>query len=267
MNVRARQSLMQSFLERLSFLRGLTPLALGLVLWQLAQGAGAVSAYFPPPSTWYGGLMRLAADGRLFKASLATMETILLGLLLASLFGSCLGVLVGSSSRARRALGPLLEFFRAMPPPAIVPLAILFLGYDERMKLTIVAVSAMWPILLNTTAAVERIHPILIDVAVSFRLTTFERVTRVTFPAAVPAILLGLKIALPLTIVLTLLVEILTSIDGLGSLMIAAQRNYQSAQVYALLAYVGVLGFLLNMVFSAMEAFVLRRWPPRSLNA
>ena len=258
---------MNTLVRHLRSLRGLTPLMLGLVLWQFAQSGGARSAYFPPPSAWYSGLSQLANGGRLAKASLATVETILLGLMLAAVLGSCIGVLIGVSAQARRALSPLLEFCRAMPPPAIVPLAILFLGYDERMKLTIVAISAMWPVLLNTTAAVERIHPIMMDVATSFRLSQLESIRLIIFPAAIPAILLGLKVALPLTIVLTLLVEILTSIDGVGSLMIAAQRNYQSAQVYGLLAFVGVFGFLLNMGFAFMEAIIMRRWPPRNLSA
>lgn len=265
MKARAAYAVLKALLAHLPPLRGLLPLALGLAAWQMAQSGGRVSAYFPPPSAWWTGIAPLAANGRLATASLATIETILLGLLLAALFGACIGILVGVSPRARRALGPLLEFCRAMPPPAIVPLAILFLGYDERMKLTIVALSAMWPVLLNTTAAVERIHPILLDVAVSFRLTTIDRVWRVIFPSTIPAILLGLKVALPLTIVLTLLVEILTSIDGVGALMIAAQRNYQSAQVYGLLAYVGFFGFLLNIAFSLIEATIMRRWPPTGL--
>lgn len=244
--------------------RGLLPLVLVLLLWQLVQTGS--SPYFPPPSAWWSGLVQLAAGGRLLTASLATIQTIILGLLLSIVVGALIGILIGISRRANRALGPLLEFCRAMPPPAIVPLAILFLGYDERMKLTIVALSAMWPILLNTSSAVQRIHPILIDVTVSFRLSLLDRVRRVIIPSVIPAILLGIRIALPLTIVLTLLVEILTSIEGIGALMIAAQRNFQSGQVYGLLAFVGLFGFLLNNAFTIVQAVILRRWPPRSVN-
>ena len=195
--------------------RGLLPLIFVLVLWQLLQTGN--SPYFPPPSAWWNGLAQLAVSGRLLTASLATIQTVVVGLALAIVAGAFIGVIVGISPRANRALGPLLEFCRAMPPPAIVPLAILFLGYDERMKLTIVALSAMWPILLNTSSAVQHIHPILLDVTTSFRLSMFDRIIRVIIPSVVPAILLGIRIALPLTIVLTLLVEILTSIEGIGA--------------------------------------------------
>lgn len=245
--------------------RGLLPLILTLVAWQLLQTGN--SPYFPPPSAWWNGMVQIAAGGRLLTASLATIETIIVGLAIAIVAGVLIGVLIGISPLTSRALSPLLEFFRAMPPPAIVPLSILFLGYDERMKLTIVAISAMWPVLLNTSSAIQHIHPILLDVSTSFRLSLLERIRLIVIPSVVPAILLGIRIALPLTIVLTLLVEILTSIEGIGALMIAAQRNFQSGQVYGLLVLVGLFGFVLNNAFSIAQAVILRRWPPRNVQA
>jgi ABC-type nitrate/sulfonate/bicarbonate transport system permease component len=243
--------------------RGLLPLVVVLILWQMFQSGH--SPYFPPPSAWWSGLVQIASGGGLLTACLASLKTIVAGLALSIAAGTALGVLIGISPRAARALGPLLEFCRAMPPPAIVPLAILFLGYDARMKLTIVAVSAMWPILLNTSSAVRHIHPLLIDVARSFRLSMFERIRLIVIPSAVPAILLGVRIALPLTIVLTLLVEILTSIEGIGALMIAAQRNFQSGQVYGLLVLAGLFGFVISNAFSMVQAVIMRRWPPRNV--
>ena len=244
---------------------GLLPLVVALTLWQVLQTGQ--SPYFPPPSAWWAGIVQLAHGGRLVPATLATMQTIVLALFLAIIFGVAVGTLIGTSRMASRALGPLLEFCRAMPPPAIVPLAILFLGYDERMKLSIVALSVTWPILLNTSSAVEHINPLLLDVATSFRLSLWNRLRLVVVPAVVPAILVGIRVALPLTIVLTLLVEILTSVDGLGALMIAAQRNFQSGQVYGLLVLVGLFGFLLNNAFSIAQALILQRWPPRNGSA
>jgi ABC-type nitrate/sulfonate/bicarbonate transport system permease component len=243
--------------------QGLVPLVAVLVLWQVLQTGN--SPYFPPPSAWWNGLVQIAASGKLLVACGATLKTIVAGLALAIIAGIALGVLIGTSPRAARALGPLLEFCRAMPPPAIVPLAILFLGYDERMKLTIVALSAMWPILLNTSSAIQHIHPLLLDVSTSFHLSPFERIRFIIVPSVVPAILLGIRIALPLTIVLTLLVEILTSIEGIGALMISARRNFQSGQVYGLLVLVGLFGFVINNAFSIVQAAILRRWPPRSV--
>ena len=263
MSFRSSFAIVTQLVSELPSPRGLLPVIMILAAWQLFQTGN--SPYFPPPSAWWSGLVQVAAGGRLLTACVATIRTIVAGLAMAIVAGVLIGVLIGMSQRANRALGPLLEFCRAMPPPAIVPLAILFLGYDERMKLSIVAVSAMWPILLNTSAAIRHIHPILLDVSMSLRLSVFERVRLVVVPSVVPAILLGIRIALPLTIVLTLLVEILTSIEGVGALMIAAQRNFQSGQVYGLLVLVGLFGFLLNNAFSIIQTVILRRWPPRNV--
>jgi ABC-type nitrate/sulfonate/bicarbonate transport system permease component len=128
----------------------------------------------------------------------------------------------------------------------------------------VVALAALWPILLNTASAAERLNPLLIDVARSFRLGWLDRIRRVIAPAVIPAVLLGIRVALPLAIVVTLLVEILTSIDGIGALMIRAQRNFQSGQVYGLLVLVGLFGYLVNDVFAVIEAVVLSRFPPRN---
>jgi len=96
-------------------------------------------------------------------------------------------------------------------------------------------------------------------------LSLSERIRLIVIPSVMPSILLGIRIALPLCIVLTLLVEMLTSIEGIGALMIAAQRNFQSGQVYGLLVLVGLFGFLINTVFSVVQTVILRRWPPRDI--
>ena len=127
-----------------------------------------------------------------------------------------------------------------------------------------VALAALWPILLNTASAAERINPLLLDVARSFRLSAADRIRCIVAPAVVPALLLGIRVALPLAVVVTLLVEILTSLEGIGALMIRAQRNFQSGQVFGLLVVVGLFGYLVNSIFAVIEAAVMRRWPPRS---
>ena len=243
-------------------LRGLLPLLLLLVLWQLLQSGP--SPYFPAPSQWWTAAQRLFDRDHLLAAFDATTRTFLAGLVLAILVGTFLGLLIGVSALAARALGPLLEFMRAIPPPATVPVAALLIGYNESMKLTVVTLSALWPILLNTTSAVRQIDPLLIDVARSFRLTSWERIRRIVAPSVVPSLLIGIRVALPLALVVALLVEMLTSLPGIGALMIRSQRNFQSSEVYALLVLVGLFGFVVNDVFAVIESIVLRRWPPRT---
>ena len=242
--------------------RGLLPLVLLLIVWQLLQSGP--SPYFPAPSQWWTATVTLFNRDHLTAALLATTVTFIEGLMLAIVAGTVLGVLVGVSDRAARALQPLFEFMRAIPPPVTVPVAALLIGYSETMKLTVIVLSALWPILLNTTSAVRQIDPLLLDVARSFRLGPLERIRRIILPAIVPSLLLGIRIAIPLAIVVTLLVEMLTSLPGVGALMIRSQRNFQSSEVYALLVLIGLFGFVVNDLFSLIEAFIMRRWPPRA---
>src|SRR5262245_33043920 len=118
-----------AMLGRLPALRGLLPLLLFLAAWQ-AFGP-AQSPYFPPPSQWWTGVADLASRGRLWPAMAATLLTFGYGLACAALLGATVGILIGMSRLASRALGPLLEFCRALPPPVVVPVAILLLGYGE----------------------------------------------------------------------------------------------------------------------------------------
>lgn len=242
-------------------LRGLLPLVAAVTAWQvLAPGP---SAFFPAPFEWWKAAVALWDSGQLLPAFAATMTTFAEGLALAVAIGGALGVAIGTWRPVERALSPLLEFLRAIPPPVTVPIATLLLGYDVRMKLTVVVLSALWPILLNTSSAAARIEPLLFDVARTFRLSTARWIGQVVIPSAVPSVLLGIRVAIPLAIVVTLLVEMLTSLPGVGALMIQSQRNFQSAQVYALLVMVGLFGFIVNDLFAIVEAVVLRRWPPR----
>jgi ABC-type nitrate/sulfonate/bicarbonate transport system permease component len=241
--------------------RGLLPLALLLTAWQLLQSGP--SPYFPAPSQWWAATVALIDRQHLAAAFGATVLTFLEGLGLAIAIGTGLGVLIGISDRTARALQPLLEFMRAIPPPVTVPVAALLIGYNESMKLTVVVLSALWPVLLNASSAVRQIDPVLLDVARSFRLSAAERLTRVILPAIVPALLIGIRVAIPLAIVVTLLVEMLTSLPGIGAIMIMSQRNFQSGEVYALLVLVGLFGFVVNDLFALIEGAILRRRPPR----
>ena len=249
-----------SLLRQLPSPLGFLPLALLLAAWEVLQRGP--SPYFPRPSIWWAGMLELARTGALGTAVITTLDTLLVGLTAAVLSGALIGLLIGLSRTASRSLSPLLEFLRAVPPPAVVPLVILLLGYDDGMKIFVVTFSALWPVLLNVAGAVARIHPLLFDVAHSFHLRAPTRLRVIVLPSIAPALFVGIRVALPLAIVVTLLVEILTSIGGLGALMIAAQRNFKAGQVYGLLILIGLIGFALNCVLVASETFVLRHWPP-----
>ena len=252
----------RSLFRNMPPLRGLLPLLLLLLVWQIVQSGP--SPYFPAPSEWWSAALRLSRREQLLSAFVSTASSFLVGLMLAAFIGASLGVAIGSSRRVARALRPLLEFMRSIPPPATVPVAGLLIGYNESMKIVVIVLAALWPVLLNTSAAVDQIHPLLRDVSRTFRLSARERMWRILLPSIIPGLLLGIRVAIPLTIILALLVEMLTSLPGIGALMIRSQRNFQSSEVYALLVLVGLFGLFVNNAFLILESWLLRRWPPRA---
>ncbi|HEX4407826.1 MAG TPA: ABC transporter permease subunit [Xanthobacteraceae bacterium] len=243
-------------------LRGLLPLVVLLALWQAINPQG--SPYFPPPSSWWTGLSVLAKSGRLGAALSSTLITFVLAIALSCVLGGLLGLLLGRSRAARRALGPTLEFFRGLPPPVIVPVAVLLLGYVQSLKLVVVVLVAIWPILLNTASATAAVSELLVEVSHTLRLGRVATLYKIIVPSAVPAFLVGVRSAIPLAIIITLLVEMLTSLPGVGSLIVISQRQFHSAEVYGLLIVVGLMGFVINAIFVTIEGVTLRRFPPRA---
>jgi ABC-type nitrate/sulfonate/bicarbonate transport system permease component len=242
-------------------LRGLLPLAVLLVIWELT--ASDESPYFPPPSRWMKGLADLWENGSLWPAARDTLSTFVIALIVAAVLGTLLGLVVGASRKVDRALGPTLEFARAMPPAAVVPIAALLIGYDTTMKVAVVTFAAIWSILLNTRAGVRSIDPVLLDTARCLRLNRFDSARKCVVPALLPSIFLGVRVAAPVALVITLLVEIVTRIDGVGALIATAQRNYLAGQVYGLILLAGLFSFLVNGVVSMVQAYAFRNRPLR----
>lgn len=241
-------------------LPGLLPLGLLLVLWQLT--ATRLPPYFPPPTEWAVGLRELWDVGLLLPAAAATVRTFGLGLGAAIALGTALGLAVGASPTVDRALRPTLEFARAMPPAAVVPIATLLLGFTATMKVVVVTSAALWSILLNTRAGVRQVDPVLLDTARSLHLRGSDRLRKVVLPALLPSVFVGVRVAAPVALVITLLVEILTRVDGIGALIGLSQRNFQFARGYGLILVAGLFSLAVNALVSTLQSFALRHYPP-----
>ncbi|HKZ15640.1 MAG TPA: ABC transporter permease subunit [Solirubrobacterales bacterium] len=240
-------------------LKGLIPLMILLVIWQLAGSDSSLS--FPPPSSWIDSLRELADHGSLGPALRTTLVTFALSLVIATVIGAAVGMAIGASRRVDRALTPTLDFFRSLPPPAVVPVAALILGISLRMSVTVVVIAIVWPILLNTAGAMRDIPAVRIEMSRTLGLGRFERIIKVVIPSLLPAIMVGVRVAVSISLVVTLLVEIIGSSDGVGQLLAERQQSFDAAAVWGLLLLIGVLGFAINALIAAAEQRLLRNWP------
>ena len=190
-----------------------------------------------------------------------TMRLYLEGLILAILLGVALGMALGASRRVTQALSPLLEFLRATPAAAIVPGVLLLLHANARSQILIVVYGSVWPVLLNTTAARRALPSLRLDMADTMRLSWWERMRKVVLPSLLPEIVIGIRVTAPICLIVTLLVDYLIATGGIGYVLVQAEQQFNAAEAFALLAVIGIVGILLNLLLGTLERLVLRRWP------
>lgn len=260
--VRRRSAAESKRLPSVPPLRGLLPLVLVLAIWELVQREQ--SPYVPRPSLWVHAVAELWREGVLAPAVVATLKTFALSLTVATVLGAIIGVVVGRSRFVDRLSGPLLDYCRVMPAAAVVPLAVLFAGYTENMKVAVVVFSAIWPILLQVRQSARLLSPDLLGVARSLQLSRLATARKIYFPSLLPAVFLGLRVAAPTVLVIVLLVEITTVVPGVGAQIARAQQNFDTASAYGLVCVVGILALLVNALISLLEGYVLRYRPQRS---
>lgn len=240
-------------------LRGLVPLAVVLLFWQYHSRTHSPST--PPPSEWWTAFKHIEGTGVLWTGLWVTLKLYVEGLVAAIVLGTALGVAWGSSRRLLQALSPLLEFLRATPAAAVVPVAILLFHATKKTEIGIVVYGSIWPILLNTAAARSALPPLRLDMAHSLRLSWFSRFRKVVLPSLLPAIMVSVRVAAPIALIVTILVDFLMATGGIGYLLIQYEQSFQSASSFALLALVGVVGILNDLLLTRIERTVLHRWP------
>lgn len=239
-------------------LRGLLPILLLLVVWELVGSASSFS--YPTPTTWLIALAELTGEG-LWESLAFTLRTFVVGLVLATIAGALGGMILGASRTADRAFTPIADFFRALPAPAVISVVTLIMGPNLSAALVMVILGAMWPILLNTASGLRSIPPLRIETSRTLGLTRLQHLRKILLPSLTPHILLGVKVAASLAFVITLFAEILGVTPGLGLLLAHRQQRFDSAGTWGLLLLIGVCGYLINVVVSLLQRRLLKNWP------
>jgi ABC-type nitrate/sulfonate/bicarbonate transport system permease component len=180
------------------------------------------------------------------------------GFALAVLLGLIIGIPLGLSRWGRMLAMPHIEWWRAMPPPALLPISILLLhSIGDRQKISLIAFFCLFPILLNTIDGVRGIDPTLIETTRSYGIRGFERIRRIVLPAALPQIFAGMRTSLSLAVIIMVLTEYFSSTSGVGYVLLISKNTFQLAPMWAAIVLIGVLGYLLNVLLILVERRVL----------
>jgi NitT/TauT family transport system permease protein len=239
-----------------------TALALPLLLlcaWEAVSRAGlSDTIYTPAPSSVLTAFVAMVGSGELLRHAAASLQRLVLGFAIALVLAVPVGIAVGRSHALRTWLRPTLEVLRQVPPMALVPLAILWLGIDLAGKTFVVAYACFWPIFYNSALGAEEVPRILLEAARVMELSRWRTLAQVILPAALPAVFVGVRISVAIALITLLVAEMVGATDGLGFLVIYSQRNFETAKMIAVVLTIGGLGYLANELVRGIERRVLR---------
>lgn len=243
-----------------------TAIALGiiLVIWQLFSASP--DATLPGPIQTVSETWKLiidpffdngGTDKGLFWQILASLQRVAIGYLLAAIAGIGLGILIGVSSFMFRALDPIFQVLRTVPPLAWLPLSLAALQRADPSAIFVIFITAIWPIIINTAVGVQQIPQDYNNVARVLRLSRQKYFFKILLPAAVPYIFTGLRIGMGLAWLAIVAAEMLIGGVGIGFFIWDAWNAARISEIILAIIYVGIIGLLLDKLVDAIARLVV----------
>ncbi|WP_320782864.1 ABC transporter permease [Streptomyces sp. CRN 30] len=245
---------MRNVLLRLVFVVALP--ALLVALWWVASD-DSTDVYWPPLRTILSAFPDVWTADRLRGDVWPSLWRLASGYALAAVVGVALGTVIGSYRRVRAVCEPVLEFLRAVPPPVLVPVIMLFAGIGDTMKIVVIAAGCVWPVLLNTVEGVRAVDQVMTETARSYGIAGPARLRALVLPSASPQIFAGLRQALSIGIILMVISEMFAASNGLGFTVVQFQRSFAIPDMWTGILLLGLLGFVLSVLFRLVERRVL----------
>jgi len=231
-----------------------------VLLWDVIVRVSG-SELFPTPVAVWRGLVELVEKGLLPKYVVASLFRVTWGFTLAVVIGVPVGLVLGWFGRAREAFNPLIQAFRPISPIAWIPLAILWFGVSDAAPVFLIFLASVFPITVSTTAAVQGVQAVHLRAAENFGLSGPRLFIRVIFPATLPQIITGLRIALGVAWLVVVAAEMIAVNSGLGYLIIDARNAGKRYDlVVAGMVVIGLIGWVLDLLMRQLERFPAVRW-------
>jgi ABC-type nitrate/sulfonate/bicarbonate transport system permease component len=214
--------------------------------WEGLARSGVVTAFMLPPlSAVLQTIADNAASGDLFVNLGLTLYRALLGFAIATAVGIALGVAMARIGAVRWFFDPIVSVGFPMPKIAFLPIVVLWFGFHDVSKIAMVVFDATFPVLTATMAATHAVERELLWSARSMGASDRQVLHEVVLPAALPEVLTGLQVALPIALIVCIVAEMLTGGVGLGGAMITASRFANSPGVFAGIVEIAVVGYVL----------------------
>jgi NitT/TauT family transport system permease protein len=231
-----------------------------LAVWFLAAGR-QVSGLFPDPLQVLNGLLELLRRGLLAKYVVASLFRVTWGYLLAVITAIPLGLLLGWYKRGERALNPLLQLLRPISPLAWIPISILWFGVGDVAAIFLIFLASFLPLTVAAMNAVRNVPPTLLRAGRNFGLSNLRLLVDVILPAALPQLIVALRISLGVAWLVVVAAEMIAVNSGLGFLIVDARNaGNRYDLVVAGMVMIGLIGLVLDLGMRRLEKMKALKW-------
>ena len=227
-------------------------LAVVLTLWQVF-GAKVDPVLFTTPSAIAAAAVTMIGSGELWNYLAPSLVVLLLGLSTAAVIGIAIGLLLARFWVLDVALGVYITFLYSTPTVALVPLIVLWAGFETTAKVIILFLFAFFPMAINTYQGVKNVDPRLIEVGRAFRCSEAQLWVNIVLPGALPFIVTGLRLAVGRGLIGMVLADLYTAISGIGYLIVRTASTYQVDKMFVPIVTLGILGVTLTALLRVLE--------------
>jgi NitT/TauT family transport system permease protein len=221
-------------------------------LWEMFGGQIS-PVLFTTPSAIFLAAIKMIGSGELWFYLAPSLVVLMVGLTLAAIFGIAIGLLLARFWVLDVALSVYITFLYSTPSVALVPLIVLWAGYQTTAKIIILFMFAFFPMVINTYQGVKNVDPKLLEVGRAFRCSERQLWINIVLPAALPFIVTGLRLAVGRGLIGMVLADLYTAISGIGYLIVRTASTYQVDKMFVPIMTLGLLGVALTAMLRIVE--------------
>jgi NitT/TauT family transport system permease protein len=227
------------------------------VWWAIVTFFNVNPFIFPPPQAVAGSFVQLLSEPRTWSAVVVTVSEVVIGFLIAVVFGVTVGVLLGKTPWLEISLRPLIVIAQVAPKVAFVPLFVIWFGFGLTSKIVLSALLAFFPIMLNVLLGVRSVEQGHREVMTSLNATKRQTFFQLDMRSLQPYLFAGMEVGIVLATIGAIVGEYLGGNNGLGNLVVSAMNSLDAARTFALILLLSIIGLVLYLIVNEAKRFVI----------
>ena len=237
---------------------------LGILIWLIVLGiwsgmtySGAIRAMFlPTPDHVLRTAYEMTIDGTLWEHAFASLQVVLIGFVISSIFAVPLGLMMGTYKVVQSFLDPLVNFIRYLPVTAFVPLFILWIGIDIKQRIALIVFATFFQQLVMFADAARSVPRDLVNASYTLGTRRSETVFHIVLPATLPQIMDILRVTIGWAWTYVVVAELVAARSGLGYISLKAMRGFQVDVIFMAIAMIGIMGLFTDTIFRTARRYV-----------